>query len=270
MLKWLAILVFAVIVAVSAMELMAAQKNTTTQDNAWERNQLLPTINKSNNCVPAQQKEGSADSVQGWHKFVTWPESITAWALIFTFFAIASQACLMRVHARHLRSLAEHIVTSERAWVQVSKLTLTSGSIDHPQGRNQVFVSCGCINYGKTPARVLGLNVLLTQSPINNPESAWNKSLYDFSGKITPKWIIAPNIPKHVYETIQGFTANPDDELPPPSAGNAYFIHGVLRYWDAFSETDRFTRFCYREDRGGSRLGKGWHIAGAERCNQET
>src|ERR1035441_3327766 len=77
-------------------------------------------------------------------------------------------------------------------------------------------------------------------------------------------------LPKHLYGPIQGFTADPDDELPAPDAGQSYFIHGVLRYWDVFSETDRFTRFCYREDRGGSILGKGWHIAGGERCNQET
>lgn len=163
-----------------------------------------------------------------------------------------------------------HIVISERAWVQVSKVALTSGGTDRPEGSKQVFVSCGAVNYGKTPARVLGLNVLLATGPIADPEKTWDESLYDFSGKAVPRWIVVPSIPKHLYAPIRGFTADPDDELPALDAGQAYFIHGLLRYWEAFSETDRFTRFCYREDREGSILGKGWHIAGGERCNQET
>jgi hypothetical protein len=119
MLKHMAIFVFVVIVAVSAVKLMATQKKTTAQENAGERNQLSTTIN-SNNCVPAQQEESSANSVQGWHKFVTWPEGITAWALIFTLFAIASQAWLMRVHAGHLEELAR--ATHEQATIAKNAL----------------------------------------------------------------------------------------------------------------------------------------------------
>jgi hypothetical protein len=165
---------------------------------------------------------------------------------------------------------ANHIVTSERAWVLVCKIALTAGAIDHLEGSKQCFVSCAGKNYGKTPARVLGMNVLLASGPIADPEKSWDENLYDFSGKDTPKWIIVPSIPKPMYGLVKGFTTKPGDELPTPSVGEAYFVHGIIRYWDAFSETDRFTRFCYREDRDGSLLGKGWHIAGGERCNQET
>src|SRR5271157_2605778 len=100
------------------------------------------------------------------------------------------QARLLRTHAGHLENLAisananseatrrqdEHMIASERAWVEVSKVALTSGSTDHPQGTGQVFVSCGCMNHGKTPARVLGLNVLLKQGPLNRPEETWDES----------------------------------------------------------------------------------------------
>jgi hypothetical protein len=187
------------------------------------------------------------------------------------------QAWLLKTHGHHLHTIAgvadkqtDHMVASERAWVGVSKVTLTSGAIDHPDGRSQVFVSCGAENYGKTPARILGMNVLLAKGPINDPEKSWNEKLYNSDGQTTTKWIIVPSIPKHLYGSIQGFFANPDDELPIPDVGEAYFIHGVIRYWDVFSEMDKFTRFCFREDRVGSLLGKGWHVAGGERCNQET
>jgi hypothetical protein len=165
---------------------------------------------------------------------------------------------------------ANHIVTSERAWVEISRITLTSGAIDQPGGGKQLFVSCEGINRGKTPARVLGLNVLLAVGPIADPEKTWNENLYDFSGMPTPRWNIVPGIPKPLYRAIRGFVLNPGEELPTLDAGDAHFIHGVLRYWDVFSQLDRFTRFCYREDRGGSLLGKGWHVAGEDRCNQET
>jgi len=84
MLKQVAIFVFVVVVAVSAVELVAAQKKTATNEKTGQSNQLPTTINETNNCAPAQQKEDAADSVPEWHKFVTWPGSWETWALIVT------------------------------------------------------------------------------------------------------------------------------------------------------------------------------------------
>ncbi len=102
-----ALLVLVVILTVSAVELMAAQKNAPAKEQQGQSEQLSTTTNETNNCVPAQQKENSADSVQGWHKFVTWPGSWETWALIVTFGVIAWQAFLMRIHGKHMHSLAK-------------------------------------------------------------------------------------------------------------------------------------------------------------------
>jgi len=112
--KRLTLAVFVVVVAVSAVELMAAQKKTAPKENARESSQLPTTINQTNNCISTQQKEPSADSVEGWHKLITWPEGITAWALILTLGAITWQACLMRIHASHLDKLASAVDYSSK------------------------------------------------------------------------------------------------------------------------------------------------------------
>lgn len=114
---------FVVIVAVSAMELMPAQQKAPAKEDHGQSNQpFSTTINEANNCVPPQQKESSADSVQGWHKFVTWPESWTAWAIIVTLGALTWQACLMRVHGKHMHSLAK--ATFEQA--EISRKALVA------------------------------------------------------------------------------------------------------------------------------------------------
>jgi hypothetical protein len=165
---------------------------------------------------------------------------------------------------------ANHVVTSERAWVLVCKIALVAGAIDRPEGSKQGFVCCEAKNFGQTPARVLGFNTLFVEGPIADPENTWDERLYDFSEKSIPKWTIVPGIPKPLHESVPGFTGDYGDHLPVLNNGRTQFIHGVIRYWDAFSETDRFTRFCYRWDQEHPILGAGWHIAGGERCNQET
>ena len=226
----------------------------------------------------------------------------TKWLVIVTWFLavvggvqgyfLFRQARHLGEHASHLHSLAgaasdnakaaqdtaqaalaqaNHIVASERAWVLVGKVALTSGASDRPEGSKQVFIHCEAVNRGKSPARVLGLNARYAEGPIAEPERTWNERLYDFSGKSTPRWTFVPNVPRSLSDSIPGFFANPGDMLTaPPQPGHAQFIHGVIRYWDVFTETDRYTRFCYRLDGVGAPLGEGWHLAGGERCNQET
>jgi hypothetical protein len=191
----------------------------------------------------------------------------------------------MRSHAKHLRSLARaardnakaalaqanHIVDSERAWVLVKLVALTAGATDKPEGSEQVFVHCEAMNHGKSPARVLGFNALYAEGPIADPEKTWDDRLYDFKAKPVPRWTFVPNVPRALSDPIPGFLAKPGDKFEfVPQPEHARFIHGVIRYWDMFSETDRFTGFCYRLDGPGTPFGEGWHPAGGERCNQES
>jgi len=225
-----------------------------------------------------QTDDGRTPQPPDWHRFVAWPEGITTWAIILTLVAITWQsfethraATASRDAASAALLQANHTVVSERAWVLVERIALTSGGIDRPEGIQQVFIHCEAKNYGKTPARVLGLNALLAEGPISDPGATWNDRLYDFNQKSTPTWVITPNRAKALHDSVPGLLANPDDILPSlRREGAAHFIHGVIRYWDMFSENDRFTRFCYRWDKRGAPLGEGWHLAGGEQCNQET
>jgi hypothetical protein len=248
----------------------------------------------------SEEEQGKA-SVQWWHVLLTWPEGITAWAVIFTLIAIATQAYLMRVHANHFAILAEatfkqtailaesvaaaqknadaalhqtnHMVASERAWLLVSRIEFTAGASDRPEGTKQVFIQCAAINHGRTPARVLGMKALTAIGPISDPGQTWDESLYDPDGETTPRWVILPDKASALACPVLGFTAEPGQVFRAPlGEGQARFIHGVVRYWDMFSETERFTRFCFRWDNENERpgLGTGFHVAGGDRFNQQT
>ncbi|MDR5729930.1 MAG: hypothetical protein RB191_21160 [Terriglobia bacterium] len=276
MFRWLALTaVFSVLVA----NTMLCQNRQPSTQPASSKEWVCPesiSIDSYNHFD--QSNGGRAEQPRGWRRFMAWPEGITAWAIILTLGAITWQsfethraATASRNAASAALEHANHIVASERAWVLVERVTMTSGGIDRPEGIQQVFIHCAARNYGKTPARVLGLNALLAEGPISDPEATWNDRLYDFTQKSTPTWVITPNHAKALHDSVPGFFANPDEILHPPEReGNAHFIHGVIRYWDMFSESDRLTRFCYRWDKQGAPLGEGWHVAGAERCNQET
>jgi len=158
MLKRLALSVLVVIVSVGAVELVSAQKKTSTQEKTRESNPLPTTINETNNCVPTQQKEGSANGVQGWHKFVTWPESWTAWAIIVTLGVISWQACLMRIHAKHFAILADatfkQTEISRKALISQFRPKVPVRSMWLTQNNGALMVEIWVTNTGDTPAHI--------------------------------------------------------------------------------------------------------------------
>jgi hypothetical protein len=118
---------------------------------------------------------GRTEQPWDWRRLVAWPEGITAWAIILTLGAITWQtiethrtATASRNAACAALKQANHIALSERAWVLVKRVALTSGGVDRPEGTQQVSIHCKAENYGKTPARVLGLNALLAEPGVRS------------------------------------------------------------------------------------------------------
>jgi len=204
------------------------------------------------------------------------------------------QARLMGKHAEHLQGLvnaatdnaksaqdsaetalkqANHIVASERAWILPISVILSSGASDRSEGNEQVFIQCAAENHGRTAARVLGLKALAAIGPVSDPGQTWDQSLYDPDSQTAPRTVILPNKATALHCPVPGFTAKPGQEVRGDyKPGEALFIHGVIRYWDMFSETDRFTRFCLRWHNVGEPPGTkaGFHFAGGDRYNQQT
>jgi hypothetical protein len=119
----------------------------------------------------------------------------------------------------------------------------------------------------------LGLNAIYAPGPISDPGQTWDDRLYDSDGQITPKWVILPDKSSALYCPIPGLFAERGQVLRGGTEeGEAFFIHGVVRYWDMFSETIRFTRFCCRwhNDNETPGFDSGFHVAGGDRYNQQT
>jgi hypothetical protein len=168
---------------------------------------------------------------------------------------------------------AEHIVASERAWILIGRVIFSSGASDRPEGNKQVFIQCAAKNHGRTPARVLGLNAIYAPGPISDPGQTWDDKLYISNDQSTPRWVILPDKASALHCPIPGFFAERGQAIREAlKEGEAYFIHGVVRYWDTFSETERYTRFCCRwhNDNETPGLDAGFHFAGGDRYNQQT
>jgi len=179
----------------------------------------------------------------------------------------------IRRSSKATEKATELSIASERAWVMEHTVAFTAGGVDVPDGRDQVFIQCVAKNHGRTPARVLGMNALRAIGPISDPGQTWDEVLYDFKAQNTPRWVILPDKNTALHCAVPDLKAVPGQILISPIAtGESTFIHGVIRYWDMFSETDRFTRFCYRFCEAGELPGKpaGFYRAGGDRYNQQT
>jgi len=144
------------------------------------------------------------------------------------------------------------------------------GAADRPEGSKQVFIQCDAQNNGRTPARILEMRALLGIGPIGDPSKTWDEGLYKPSENAkTPRWVVLPNLRTALHYPIPGFASAVGQPLPTPPQGEAIFIHGVVRYWDMFSETNRFTQFCFRWNEGTPTKPAQFASAGGDQYNQQ-
>jgi hypothetical protein len=249
---------------------VAVQNQPAGAKNRQNTQQAAPPVPVSVNCNCTTKADDGKDKPQGWHKLVTWPEGIATWALILTLGAIVWQAIVGRAAASAALKQVNYMVSSERAWVMDTTVVLSSGAKDKPEGSEQVFIQCAAGNEGRTPARVLGMNAIFATGPISDPGKTWDNKLYWFPKTLTPKWTILPDKSSALHCSVPGLTGQPGQIFRQPIPnGETPYIHGVIKYWDVFSETERFTRFCYRYvENPGSPYG--FQRAGGGGYNQQT
>jgi hypothetical protein len=264
---WIVIVLSIVIFAVI---LMAAENQPSGAQERQSAQQAKPATPISVNCNCAPQTDDSKKKPQGWHELVTWPEGIATWALILTLAAIVWQAVISRNAVAVALKQVNYMAASERAWVMDTSVILSAGAKDRPEGSDQVFIQCAAKNEGRTPARVLGMNAIVANGPVSDPGKTWDKKLYSFPKTLTPKWTILPDKSSALHCPVNGLTGQPGQTIRKATVdGETSFIHGVIKYWDVFSETDRFTRFCYRyQENPGTAYT--FYRAGGDRYNQQT
>jgi hypothetical protein len=159
---------------------------------------------------------------------------------------------------------------SDRAWLVVEKAELVAGDPSQP---DQVFVQCAVKNYGKTVARVLGMNASWGIGPVNSPGKTWDDSLFALAKNVRSKWTFLPGTISAMHSPVQRFIAKAGSKVTLGfQPGETQFIHGVIFYWDAFTKKRRTTRFCFHEyhiDQFGKQK-PGFHPIGGPEYNQQT
>ena len=159
MLKHLVML--ALLLPLTINPISAQDKKTNDQPPAKQCDQHCPgTVISVDNRYSGNQDKGNQEESKGWHKFVEFPEGITAWALILTLVVIGIQAIIMQKHAGHLKTLSESaadnakaarsnalaIINAERPWVVI---------VIERDKRLPNFFRVRAENRGRTPAAIL-------------------------------------------------------------------------------------------------------------------
>lgn len=273
MLKRLAGLVGAAILLVFAIVLVTCKNQYTAQQYQadGQENSLPASVPLAHGSESKDRTKTGYSTPSCWQILLAWPQGITTWAILFTLFVIGWQSWETARAASAAERTTAHLIASERAWILVAGVNLTAGASDAPEGDMQVFVQCSAKNEGRSPGRVLGMKALWATGPISDPGQTWDESLYETVGFITPRWVMLPGKYTALHFAIPGYLATPGQPIKASiGTGEALFIHGVIRYWDMFSEQDRFTQFCYRwrEEVPGKKAG--YYPAGGERYNQQT
>ena len=170
---------------------------------------------------------------------------------------------------------ANALTNSERAWLLVEKVWLGSDP-DRPSKETipwgELVIRCEAKNYGRTPARVLDVRAMIEFGSTNNPSQIPLDGRINETGNVfTPRWVVLPDR-KQTFHALQFDSSRPDEELRVTGSTGILFIHGIIEYWDMFSETKRSTRFCFRSaaQRDNPRPGEDFIREGADHYNQQT
>jgi hypothetical protein len=159
---------------------------------------------------------------------------------------------------------------ADRAWLIVVKAELVGNK---PGRAGEVYIQCAVKNIGKTYARVLGMKAVLGAGPVNEPEKSRDESRLQREPDWTNKWTIFPDKTTAFHSFVPQINGTAGDRLVARvEPGETLFIHGTVYYWDAFTETDRITTFCFR-DFDIDQFGKpatGFHPIGDPEFNQQT
>lgn len=252
--KYLAILV----VALFAIEAMPAHNQVSSKRAAHQSQQSAqqpstPTIAPiTNNQATTHYQQQSGSKPKGWHKLITWPEGITAWLIMLTLGAIIWQACETRKAAEAARDAAKaallqanHMVTSERAWMiaQPCNPNIPPEIEGMTTGIRHVGFSVRFKNVGKTPAFLLEIRysgkVLHSNEhlPDVHPEYE-EREIFKWEGEGLPLLPQDNILENHVNTWAK-------EPVVITRGFDVLWVYGYIKYRDAFGK-NRETWFCYR------------------------
>jgi hypothetical protein len=116
-------MVLLTILALAVPTVSEQQKPTGQQDARKSQRDAkqvdVPAAPITNNQATSYYEQPRENKPQGWHKLVTWPEGITAWAIMFTLGAIIWQAWETRVAAIAAKDSIKLQEAAMKQWVEL-------------------------------------------------------------------------------------------------------------------------------------------------------
>jgi hypothetical protein len=166
-----------------------------------------------------------------WYRLFSWPEGITAWAIILTLIVIAEQTMQTRNAAESALLNAKALVNSERPWLIAE--VVRGSQMPH-------FYEIQITNYGRTPARFLNgdASYLFAERPdlLSVPPN------YSSPFVLPKQLLIAPG---------KGFPIPHGYNVPhllqkPAAANKTLVIYGRVLYEDTIIPgVEHETRWCF-------------------------
>jgi len=225
---------------------MTCQQESSAQSQAGQRQPESPAAATSGyQDQSLHDRDKDSDRPRDWHKFVTWPESWTAWAIIATLLAIAYQSYWTR---RATEEIARH----ERPWLLIEGISFDEpGTTAANNGKfaNEAF-HYTLKNYGRTPARILALSSRVDIGESSDfPPHPEVYALKDFA--------VNPHIiPQRDYREHHTPLALPvsDQQLLFILSGELFlWACAIVRYEDVHGNRYE-TRVCYRNDSDANKI----------------
>jgi hypothetical protein len=221
--------------------------NGSDNERSTQANPFIVQVQHNQEAVqPARSQDKGDDRPKGWHKFVTWPEGWTTWAVIFTLGAICYQSHWTRKAVDAAFESANGIAKIERPWVLIEKIRFTKpGTVPFFLGNVEPERFHFTLkNYGRTPARITALHsrVDLGDSPNDPP----HPEMFDLEEAALNPHII----PQGDYRDESAPLEKPmlaKEHLEILSDALFLWAYAVVRYEDVHGNKYQ-TRVCYRND----------------------
>lgn len=225
MLKRLAILA---VIWTFAIPAMATQNHDSSDNNDQNSQKVMPPPSSiASNQTTTYYQQSADDKPKGWHKFIAWPEGITAWAIIFTLGAIVWQAKATSNSAKAAEKSAEAarantlaMIRAQRAWLVIK--------VEVEDESDIIFRA---VNVGQTPAHILSIHGNgMVVSPKGKFQIDWNT--LNESLMSTPRSFLPPQAECPAAQPIK---------IALLQQANPTVFYGKIRYFDVLEPSPKTT-----------------------------
>lgn len=237
---WPMLLLFIAVVTVLCLSRYAEDRRAENQDNAQARNPQ--TSISSDDATKGTQKTYKPHHPPSWIETFTWPDGVTAWALLLTLLVIAWQSTETRDAAKSANAQIQMMKDKERARIAVdfppSILDLDDGP-EWTVGIGVVYAGTKIIvsNWGGTNAFNVTAKAQITETP-------GSPLLFDEVSVLDIPVVLKSNINPLTVDVIS-LLKGVDHVAAVQNKSEILYLVGTITYDDIF-EGSHETRFRYR------------------------